>query len=60
MTKGKFKFEITDEAELDILRHLKSGNKSCVKKINSILIELTINPYLGIGKPEALKFNLSG
>ncbi len=56
---GKFRLEITVEAEKDIVKHFKSGNKSTIKKINSILVELTETPFNGIGNPEALKYQMN-
>lgn len=44
----------------DIAFFKKSGNKPLMKKIQSLLSEIEINPYTGKGKPEALKHNLSG
>ncbi|MES2276301.1 MAG: Txe/YoeB family addiction module toxin [Bacteroidota bacterium] len=38
----------------------KSGNKAIQKKIENLLIAIQENPYEGIGKPEPLKYNLSG
>lgn len=57
---GKFRVEITDLAKKQIAKHLKSGNQSNIKKIAIILNELSETPYSGVGKPEALKSNLSG
>ncbi|TDW47281.1 toxin YoeB [Flavobacterium sp. 270] len=57
---GKFRIEIIPEAQLDIAKHLKSGNQSSIKKIKRILEELTEHPFEGVGKPEALKHNLAG
>lgn len=53
MIYGEVWLEITEVAENDIAKQIKLGDKSSVKKINSILSELAINPYTGIGKPEA-------
>lgn len=39
--------------------HLKSGNKANIKGIEKILEELTQTPFVGIGKPEPLKYQLS-
>ena len=39
---------------------MKSGNQASIKKIAKILEELTENPFEGVGKPEALKHELSG
>ncbi|WKL45832.1 Txe/YoeB family addiction module toxin [Flavobacterium pectinovorum] len=57
---GKFRIEVTAEAQMHISKHLKSGNQSSIKKIAKILEELTENPFEGVGKPEALKYELSG
>lgn len=57
---GKFRLEITELAKTQIAKHIKSGNKASIKKIEKILLELTQTPYKGVGKPEQLKENLSG
>lgn len=57
---GQFKLQIEELAESHIRRHLKSGDKASIKKIEKILIELTETPYNDIGNPEALKYELSG
>ena len=38
----------------------KSGNKFILKKISELLRAIEENPYEGIGKPEPLKYGLSG
>lgn len=38
----------------------KSGNKSVQKKINELISDILKHPFEGIGKPEALKRQLSG
>ncbi len=46
---------------LDDLNHWKkSGNTSVKKKINELLQSIIETPFSGIGKPEALKHELSG
>lgn len=57
---GKFRIEITQEAEKDFAKHLKSGNKSNINTIQKILVELENTPHQGIGKPERLKHQFSG
>ena len=46
------------------LSHLKewekSGNVGTQKKIKELLKSIRGNPYEGIGKPEALKYELAG
>jgi len=38
----------------------KTGNKVIQKKITNLIEAIQKNPYEGIGKPEPLKYNLSG
>ncbi len=57
---GKYTIVIEKLAQQELLAHYKSGNKAAIKKIEQIISELSQNPQTGIGKPEKLKFNLSG
>ena len=57
---GKFEVKIEELAENHIEKHLKSGNKAIIKKLEKIILELSETPFSGIGNPEALKNNLSG
>jgi toxin YoeB len=57
---GKFRVKVEDLAKQQIAKHLKSGNKACIRKLENILLELSETPFAGIGKPEALKENLTG
>lgn len=47
-------------AQEDILYWRKSGNKGIQKKIQSLIEDIKKTPFEGIGKPHALKYNLSG
>ncbi len=38
----------------------KSGNKAIMNKISALIKDIQLHPFEGIGKPEALKHNLSG
>ncbi len=50
-----------DEVALDDLEFWKkSGNKAIQKKIEELILAIKKSPYTGIGKPEALKYSLSG
>jgi toxin YoeB len=49
----------TDEAWDDYL-YWNETDKKQIKKINELIKEIDRTPYEGIGKPEALKLNLSG
>ncbi len=38
----------------------KSGNKVVQEKISALINDIILHPYTGIGKPEALKYQLTG
>lgn len=38
----------------------KNGNKAIMNKISTLLADIMEHPFTGIGKPEALKYGLSG
>lgn len=57
---GKYFIEVEKHAKKDLEIHFKSGDKASIKRINQIFIELSEHPEIGIGKPEKLKFDLSG
>jgi len=57
---GKYFIEVEKLAKKDLEAHYKSGDKSSIKRINQIFLELSEHPETGIGKPEKLKFDLSG
>lgn len=52
--------DFTDDAKSDLAFWIKSGNKSIQKKINELINSIGQTPYSGVGKPEALKYGLSG
>ena len=47
-------------AEEDLKAWVKASDKAILKKIAQLIEAIMENPYEGIGKPESLKFNLSG
>ena len=55
-----YDLDFTDDAKADLKFHKKSGNKIILKKIVSFLEELVEHSYSGTGKPEPLKYDLSG
>ena len=57
---GKFTIKVEKLAEDQFNKHLKSGNKENIKKIENIFIELSQTPFNGIGNPEPLKHELKG
>ncbi len=57
---SKYLLDFTELAKKEISKHKKSGNQASIKKLKKILEELKIHPETGVGKPEQLKYNLSG
>ncbi len=50
-----FEIELTQEAEDDIEKHKRSGDKTVLLKIDKLFNELRTHPTTGTGKPEKLK-----
>ena len=50
----------SEKAQKDREFWIKSGNKAIMKKITALIEDIQIQPFEGIGKPEPLKYNLSG
>lgn len=55
-----YRLDFTKNAQRDISFHKSNGNKPVLTKIEALLEELTQHPFTGIGKPEPLKYGLSG
>ena len=53
------KLHFTENGWSDYL-YWQGQDKKTAKRINRLLTEMTRMPFSGTGKPEALKFNLSG
>jgi toxin YoeB len=52
--------EFTPEAKDDFDYWVKTGNKAILNKIGQLIKSIEENPFVGAGKPEPLKHNLSG
>lgn len=50
----------SDESWSDYMFWYNQGNKSSIKKINRLIKDIDCTPFTGIGKPEPLKYDLSG
>jgi toxin YoeB len=48
---GQYVIEYTENALNDLKFHKKSGDKSVLKKIDKLIDELKIRPFLGTGQP---------
>ena len=44
----------------DISYWKKTTNKAVQKKISALIDDILLHPYTGIGKPEGLKYQMSG
>ena len=49
-----------EQAEKDREYWKKSGNKVIMKRITALLKDIAEHAYIGIGKPEPLKYELAG
>ena len=52
--------ELTDDAKEHLLYWRKTGNKAILQKIDKLTYAILESPFEGIGKPEALKYELAG
>jgi toxin YoeB len=52
--------EFLPDAQDDLNFWVKTGNKTILKKIAQLVKSIKENPFEGIGKPEQLKYSLSG
>jgi toxin YoeB len=57
---AKYSVVVQKTAQKQLQAHYKSGDKGSIKRIDQIFEELSEHPETGIGKPERLKFELSG
>ena len=55
-----YNLDFSQQAHSDIEFYKKTGNKAVLKKLYILLNELTEHPYTGTGKPEQLKYILTG
>jgi len=52
--------DFSTKAKEDLNFWIKSGNKPFLNKIYSLIEDIQLHPYEGIGKPEQLKHHLTG
>ncbi|TAE41627.1 MAG: Txe/YoeB family addiction module toxin [Sphingobacteriales bacterium] len=52
--------ELTTAAKDQLSFWQKTGNKAILYKIDKLIDDIIDTPYQGLGKPEALKYNLTG
>ena len=51
---------LLEQAQKDRDYWKKSGNEAIMNRITALLKDIMEHPYTGIGKPEPLKYELSG
>ena len=56
---GKYKLRLSDEA-MKSYQNYKQKDKKTFERILSLLKNMEETPFSGIGKPEPLKYDLSG
>ncbi len=56
----KYKVILENQADSDIRKIIKSAGRSERTKLQKILNELELHPTTGTGKPEQLRYELSG
>jgi toxin YoeB len=50
----------TSDARVDLDHWRNSGNRTVQTKISSLIASMLETPFEGLGKPEALKYDLKG
>ena len=55
-----YRIVFTKQAQKDYRYWVASGNTSVLKKISELLDDISAHPFAGKGKPEPLKYDLSG
>jgi toxin YoeB len=51
---------LLEQAQKDLEYWKKSGDKAIMKRISTLIKDICEHPFTGIGKPEPLKYDLSG
>jgi len=57
---AKYKIVKNPKVNKELKKHLKSGDKTTIKRIEKIFKELEVHPTEGVGNPEQLKYQFSG
>ena len=56
----KYRIILAEQAVKDFKYWKESGNKAVLNKIVRLLEDMSEHPYIGIGKPEALRYEFAG
>ncbi len=52
--------ELTSDAQIDLVYWQKINNEKVLMRIRALLESILETPFSGIGKPEPLKYSMSG
>ncbi len=55
-----YRVVLSDQARADYAFFVRGGNRQILKKIAALIAELREHPFSGTGKPESLKYTLTG
>lgn len=55
-----YRIVLSEQAREEYAYFFRSGNKVITNKIAALLKDISEHPYTGIGKPEALRYELAG
>ena len=55
-----YRVSLSDQAKDDYAYFVRSGNQQAIRKIITLIGELRDHPFTGTGKPEPLKYGLTG
>ena len=55
-----YRITLSEQAQKEYRFFCQCGNKAVLNKIKALLDDIAEHPYTGIGKPEALKYELTG
>jgi toxin YoeB len=53
---GRYIVEVSQDARKHLQEIHRSGNKSLIRKVEQLFLELSEHPYTGTGKPEQMKY----
>lgn len=55
---GKYTVVLAGESKEDLQKIYRAGDKTIIKKIEKLFVELSEHPYTGTGKPKPLKYQI--
>lgn len=55
-----YQIVLSEQAREDYSHFVRSGSQAIVRKIEMLLEDIAAHPFTGLGKPEPLRFSLTG